>query len=119
MSDVTLSSIDELVTLCASLDPPLPVSMDPANVNPPGGWLAIDEVRPAVTLGGDVELRCSLYLIAPDLDPRRALGKLVPQLNALTAAGLRADGPVTPQGVVLPGDPTPLPSLRVPVYLYE
>lgn len=118
MSDVTLASVDQLIALCKSLTPPIGVSLDPAQVNTPGGWLAIDEVRPCATLAGDVELRCSLYLIAADVDPRRALGKLVPMLTQLGDV-LSPDGPVTPQGVVLPDSPTPLPALRVPLFLYE
>lgn len=116
-TDLTFAPVDELVELCAQLDPPLGVSMDPAEVNPGrGGWLALDEVRPA-NVRGELELRCSLYLIAPDLDPKRALVKLAAMVNAVRTV-ITPDGPVTPQGVVMPGDPTPLPALRVPIYLY-
>jgi hypothetical protein len=34
------------------------------------------------------------------------------------ATVLTPDGPVVSQGVVMPGDPTPLPALSVPVFLY-
>lgn len=120
MTNVTaldFAPVDQLVQLCAELDPPLGVSMDPAEVNPGrGGWLALDEIR-ATNLAGQLELRCSLYLIAPDVDPRRALVKLAPMLNRLRTV-VRPDGPVVPQGVVLPDSPTPMPALRVPVHLY-
>lgn len=116
-TELSFAPVDQLVQLCAAMDPPLAVSMDPADVNPGrGGWLALDEVR-TLNVAGHLELRCSLYLIAPDLDPQRALAKLAPMLNQLRTV-LRPDGPVVPQGVVMPGDPTPLPALRVPVYLY-
>jgi hypothetical protein len=112
-----LAPVDQLVELCAALDPPVGVSMDPSEVNPGrGGWLAVDEVR-FTNLAGQLELRCSLYLIAPDIDPQRALSLLAPMLNRVRTV-LTPDGPVVPQGVVMPGDPTPLPALRVPVYLY-
>lgn len=115
--DLSFAPVDELVELCAALDPPLGVSMDPAEVNPGrGGWLALDEIRPA-NMAGAWELRCSLFLISPDVDHKRALVKLAPMLNRLRTV-VRPDGPVVPQGVVLPGDPTPMPALRVPVYLY-
>lgn len=115
--DLTLAPVEELVQLCAQLDPPLGVSMDPAQVNPGrGAWLALDEVR-VTNLAGQLQLRCSLFLIAPDLDPQRALAKLAPMLNTLRTV-VQPDGPVTPQGVVMPDSPTPLPALRVPVYLY-
>jgi len=115
--DVSFAPVDQLVQLCADLEPPLGVSMDPAEVNPGrGGWLALDEMRPA-NLAGQWELRCSLFLISPDVDPKRALAKLAPMLNRLRTV-VTPDGPVVPQGVVLPDSPTPLPALRVPVYLY-
>lgn len=91
-------------------------SMDPAAVNTPGGWLAVDELRPATVAGG-LQLRCSLYLIANDADPLRAVTKLA-ELHTKTLTVLTPDGPVLTQGVVLPDTPTPLPALRVPVYLY-
>jgi hypothetical protein len=117
MSDLSVAPVDELVALCGALDPPLGVSMDPADVNPGrGGWLALEEIRP-VNVAGALELRCQLYLIAPDLDPVRALGVLTPMLNSLRTV-VTPDGPVVPQGVVMPDSPTPLPALRVPVYLY-
>lgn len=112
-----LPSVDELVDQLAALDPPLRVSMDPASVNPAGGWLAVDEVRQP-NLAGEVELRCSLFLIVADLDPYRATAKLLPMLAQLRTVA-SPDGPVVPQGVVMPGDPTPLPALRVPLYLYQ
>jgi hypothetical protein len=116
-TDLTFAPVDELVGLCAALDPPLGVSMDPAEVNPGrGGWLALDEIRTA-NLRGQLELRCSLFLISPDIDPKRALSLLAPMLNRLRTV-LTPDGPVVPQGVVLPDSPTPMPALRVPVYLY-
>lgn len=116
-TDLDFAAVDELVALCAALDPPLGVSMDPAEVNPGrGGWLALDEIRTA-NVAGQLELRCSLFLIAPDLDPKRALAGLAPMLNQLRTV-VTPDGPVVPQGVVLPDSPTPMPALRVPVYLY-
>lgn len=116
MSDLTTAPIDELVELCADLAPPLAVSMDPADVNLPGAWLNLDEVRP-LNVAGDLELRCSLYLIAPDQDPKRALGILGPMLNRFRTVWA-PDGPVVPMGVVMPHSPTPMPALRVPVYLH-
>lgn len=116
MSDLTTAPIDALIDACKALDPPLAVTMNPADVNPPGAWLNVDDIRVA-NLAGDLELRCSLYLIAPDQDPKRALGILGPMLNRLRAVW-DPDGPVVPMGVVLPDSPTPLPALRVPVYLH-
>lgn len=117
MSDLTVAPVDQLVQLCKDLDPPIGVSMNPADVRPgKGAWLSVDEIRSA-NVAGDVELRCSLYLVAPDQDPKRALATLTPMFNRLRTV-LTPDGPVVPIGVVMPNSPTPLPSLRVPVYLY-
>ena len=90
-------------------------STDPAQVNVPGAWLALDEVRPRV-MSGDHQLRCSLYLIAPDVDTLRALEQLG-DLYDKTLTVLTPDGPTTTLGVVLPDSSTPLPALRVPIYL--
>lgn len=90
-------------------------SMDPAKVNLPGGWLALDEVR-RLNVAGDLQLRCSLYLITGDRDTLRAVERLGTLYTAATNV-LTPDGPVVAQGVVLPSDPTPLPALRVPINL--
>lgn len=116
-TDEVSVAIDQLVDLCRNLAPPLFVSMDPADVNPGrGAWLALDQIRPA-NVAGDLELRCSLFLISSDQDPRRALAALAPRLRALLSVVV-PDGPVVPQGVVMPDSPTPLPALKVPVNLY-
>ncbi len=116
MSDLTTAPIDDLIAACEALDPPLAVTMNPADVNPPGAWLNIDQIR-TLTLSGELELQCSIYLIAPDQDPKRALATLAPMLTRFRAVWI-PDGPVVPMGVVLPDSPTPLPALRVPVYLH-
>lgn len=90
-------------------------SMDPAEVNLPGYWLAVDEMRPR-TLRGELQLRCSVFLISGDRDARRAVGTLADLFTTVRTV-LTPDGPVVTQGVVLPDSPTPLPALRVPVYI--
>jgi hypothetical protein len=111
---LTADPVDSLVELLAAEG--VQASMDPAELNLPAVWVALDELaRP--TLGPVLELRTSLYLISPDTDARRSLGHLG-QLHAKVLQVLTPDGPVTTQAVVLPGDPTPLPALRVPVHLY-
>lgn len=114
MDDVTMAPVDELVDALKAAG--VACSMDAAELNLPGAWLALDEVRP-FNLKGTLQLRMSLYLICPDTDPYRALGILSKLFN-LTREALEPDGAVTPQGVVMPSDPTPLPALRVPIYLY-
>lgn len=113
----TLAPVDELVAMLAELPDPVAVTMDPEDVHVPGCWLALDEVRPH-TVGGQLELRCSLFLIGPDTGAHRGLAHALELYNRVTAAGVIPDGPVVTQGVVLPATPTPLPALRVPLYLY-
>jgi hypothetical protein len=91
-------------------------SMDPAALNLPGAWLALDQFR-GVNAAGNLRLECRLFLISPDTDPLRAIGHLG-ALHAKVLQVLTPDGPVVSQGVVMPGDPTPLPALSVPVHLY-
>lgn len=106
--------ITELAELLGSVD--VQASMDPAELNLPGVWIALDEVRTA-NVRGQLQLRCRLFLISPDTDPLRAL-ELLGDLRDKVATVVTPDGPVVTQGVVMPGDPTPLPALAVPVYLY-
>lgn len=112
----SMDPVRALIDAAAALDPPVYISMDPQEVNPPGGWLAVDEL-PRINLAGDVRLDCFLYLIAPDTDPERSLETLVPLYQQLLTI-LTPDG--TPQtiGVVLPDSGTPLPAIRIPVNLY-
>lgn len=117
MDDLTLAPLETLVALLAEAADPVAVAIDPDEVNVPGGWLALDEVA-LVNVAGSLELRCSLFLVGPDTGAHRGLGHAVDLFTRATAAGVRPDGPVTVQGLVLPGDPTPLPALRVPIYLY-
>jgi hypothetical protein len=113
VSDLTTAPLEEL--LDALKDAEVFTSMDPAKVNLPGGWLALDEVR-GRTLAGGLQLRCSLYLITSDRSTLRAVGVLTDLYNKARTV-LTPDGPVVTQGVVMPDSPTPLPALRVPVHL--
>lgn len=114
MADLTTAPLTGLLDLLEGAQ--VFATMDPAKVNTPGGWLALDEVRP-LNLKGGLELRCSLFLISGDNDTLRAVESLTELFNKARAV-LTPDGPVLTQGVVLPGSPTPLPALRVPIYLH-
>lgn len=114
MAAFTTAPFDELIAALGSVD--VQASMDPADLNLPAAWLALDTVQSA-NVRGQLELRCRLFLIAPDTDPARAV-TLLGDLYDKTTQVLSPDGQVVAQGVVMPGDPTPLPALAVPVYLY-
>lgn len=117
VDNLTFTPMDELVTLLAELPEPVRVAIEPQDVNLPGGWLALEDFSMA-NVAGQLVLRCSLYLIGPDTGNRRGLAHAAELYNRVTGAGVRPDGRVTVQGVVLPGDPTPMPALRVPIHLY-
>lgn len=112
---LNFGSVDELLDALRGQE--LEADVDPSNLNLPGAWVTVDQVTP-VNVAGDWRLECSVYLVAADQDHRRAMESLAAMFNQ-AAEAIRPDGPVRPWNVVMPGDPTPLPALRVPVYLYS
>lgn len=114
MDDLTPKPLEDLLVILRGVG--LRASMEATEVQLPGVWVALDELH-VKNLHGTIELRCSLFLIGPDQDPQRALATLAPEYNKLMEA-VTPDGPVVTQGVVVGDNPTPLPALRVPVYLY-
>lgn len=106
-----------VVDLAASLEAAgVRASLDPSDVNLPGAWVTVETIQ-AGNLRGTLILGCVVYLIAPDQDYRRALEALAAAYNLTVPGVLTPDGPVVPQGVILPDTSTPLPALRVPVNL--
>ena len=114
MDTLTEAPFTDLLEALAAAD--VQASMDPADLNLPGAWLALDQFR-GVNVAGQLRMECRLFLISPEIDPLRAIGHLG-ELHAKVLTVLTPDGPVVSQGVVMPGAPTPLPALSVPVYLY-
>lgn len=109
-------SFGPLHDLCAVLEGAgVRASADPATVTPPGAWVTVENIN-QLTVDGQLQLECVVYLIVGDTDHRRAYDKLA-ELYNLAATVLVPDGPVVPQGVILADTPTPLPALRVPVNL--
>lgn len=90
-------------------------SVNPEDITLPGAWVTVDAIA-VLTFGGDVELECAVYLIAGDTDYLRAYTQLE-ELFTQAATVLYPDGPVIPQGVVMPGSSTPMPALRFQVNL--
>ncbi len=91
-------------------------TVDPSDLNTPGAWVTVEAIQ-GVNLAGTLRLEAVIYLIVGDQDYMRAMDALAALYNA-TLAVVDPDGPVTPQGVILPDTSTPLPALRVPVFLY-
>lgn len=112
--ELTFTPVAELVELITATG--LQASQDPAELNLPGAWVTVDQVVPS-TLEGGWEVKALVFLIVQDNDYARASDQLADAFNKLHTV-IDPDGPITPQGVIMPGDPTPLPALRVPVSLY-
>lgn len=114
MDALDFGPVEQLVTLLRGAG--VRADVDPAKVNLPGAWVTVESIR-TITVDGDIQLECAVFLIVGDTGYARAYAKLADLFN-LTATVMMADGPVTPEGVVLPGSSTPLPALRIPVNLY-
>lgn len=95
----------------------LSASANPEDVNLPGAWVTVEQITP-LTMDGALQLSAVVYLVAGDSDYTRAYSSLA-ELYGLMAGVLVPDGPVVPQGVVMPGNATVLPALRVPVNLID
>lgn len=112
--ELTFAPVEELVQLIQGTG--LEAAQDPSKLNMPGAWVTVDQVVPS-SLAGGWELQCLVFLIVADQDYKRAAKRLAEAFNLLHQVA-EPDGPVRPQGVIMPGDPTPLPALRVPINLY-
>lgn len=111
----TLAPVQALVDLLTAEG--FTADQDPAKLTSlPGVWVTLDRTLP-LTIGGEWSLECSLYIITRETDHRRAYESLAGQVTQLLEAGVRPDGPVVPQAVVMPGSPTPLPALRFPIHI--
>lgn len=113
MDTLSFGPVQALVELLRGAG--LRADMDPASLNLPGAWVTVDAIR-TLTVDGAVQLECVVFLIVGDTDYERAYTKLAELFN-LMGTVLEPDGPVTPQGVVMPGTSTAVPALRVPVNL--
>lgn len=112
---LTTAPLDELVAALKAEPHQLSAAVNPADVQLPGCWVALDSVA-ALTVGGRDQLAVSLYLISGDTDDLRALERLFPMLETVRSI-IRPSGRVETIKVVLPTGSTPMPALRVPLNL--
>lgn len=114
MVELSFDPVEQLVELITGEG--VRATQNPADLTPPGAWVTVDTIT-TLTLDLQLQLECSVWLVTGDLDPRRAYVKLATMYNQIAAVVI-PDGPVVPQGLILPAAPTtPLPALRVPVNL--
>ncbi len=111
---------DALVTLVTDLrSAGLSAGIDPADVNPPGVLVRADAILPPPPkLCGGQLVRVSLFLVVPDtlaVPVLRDLADLEARvLPALAAADVTLTADDRPfERLVMPDDPTGLPSLRL------
>ncbi len=88
--------------------------LDPAQVTAPGVWVRLLPFEHD-TLAG-VSVPAEAVCIAPDTTDDAALGHLA-ALHDLVLGLVDANGPCRWQGTILPDNPTPLPSLVIPVLI--
>lgn len=88
--------------------------LDPAQCSPPAVWLRLLPFEHD-TLAG-VTVKAEATCIAPDTTDDAALGHLA-ALHDLVVSIVEPDGPCRWQGTILPDNPTPLPSLVIPVLI--
>jgi uncharacterized protein YidB (DUF937 family) len=92
----------------------LRASINPAKLTPPAVWVSLDKLIPEL-LDGNGAAQIRVNLIVPDTTLPQGLDALDQLLAKVWAVLPLAVEDVTPEGVVLPDSPNPLPSLRVTV----
>lgn len=90
----------------------LAATIDPRDLNPPGVWVQLANVRPAyLATGAAYDADWYLYLIAPNIGTGQEFAVISPLADQLLAAGWAlADGQTI--AVTLPDGADPYPSLR-------
>lgn len=114
MNTLDFANLDQLVAVLRGAG--MSASVNPEDVNLPGAWVTVEGIR-TLTVDHQLQLACVVYLVAADADYARAYAQLAELYNQAIPAALTPDDVVVPQGVVLPGNSTPMPALRVPVNL--
>ena len=112
---VSLAKLDELAAQLEAVDGIRSASTDPAKISTPGvfvqcGPITIDKLDDGYTI------EAQLRLVVADNGLVRSRDALIELLNKVLTV-VDPDGPMTPQGVLLPGNPASLPGLTVPVLI--
>ena len=111
--------LEHLKALAEIIDPVVPASLDPRDVNPPGAWIAGRRAENLTLCGEPAAIVCDIYLIARDAgipDALEALDQMSTSLTAaLAAAGVGIESIALDEAVTLPSGGGPLPAYRFTV----
>lgn len=89
----------------------IPATIDPAEVELPGAWVAANAVD-VFTAGGGALVTVDVYLIAPDVMPRDAMD-ILSDLATRALDVLDAESLSTNDGVQLPDGGRPKPAFKL------
>lgn len=111
--------LEHLKALTEIVDPVVPASLDPRDVNPPAAWIAGRRAEDITLCGDAASIVCDVYLIARDAGITDALESLESMSASLTAAlaaaGVGIESIALDEAVTLPSGGGPLPSYRFTV----
>lgn len=111
--------LEHLKALTELIDPVIPASLDPRDVNPPGAWISGRRAEDLTLAGDPATIVCDIYLIARDAgipDALESLEKMSSTLTArLAAGGVGIESIALDEAVTLPSGGGPLPSYRFTV----
>ncbi len=111
--------LEHLKALGEIVDPAVPASLDPRDVNPPAAWIAGRRAEQITLCGDPAVIVCDIYLIARDAGIPDALESLEAMSSSLTeqlaAAGVGIESIALDEAVTLPSGGGPLPAYRFTV----
>jgi hypothetical protein len=116
---LNFGDLDELTVALAGIDGVRSASLDPADLNLPGVLVQVVGVSHDNLAG--LTIKTNLLLLVADSQPRRAAEELQDLFNAVIPVVRDTYGGPTADSVmgkwVLPGQPTQLPGISVPLDL--
>ena len=111
--------LEHLKALTEIVDPAVPASLDPRDVNPPAAWISGRRAEDLTLAGDPATIVCDIYLVARDAGIPDALEALEAMSTALTeqlaAAGVGIESIALDEAVTLPTGGGPLPAYRFTV----
>lgn len=114
-----MSILSALEHVVAALEPEIPATLDPRNINPPSAWVAGRRAEDLTLCNRPSLIVADVYLIARDAGTPAALESLDEMLDLaldnLGAAGIAVADIALDEGITIPSGGGPLPSYRLTV----